>query len=270
MIESCCKTDIGLKRSQNEDVCAADADLNFFLVADGMGGAARGDVASKLFVSSVKQVFSRPSPTQPSLKERFYACFEEGGETLDYQKNKLLDSIKEKVYSCFEKTNRAIHEHIRKIPAHEGMGCTAELLTFWNEYYIIGHVGDSRSYIFSAQQPLRQLTKDHSLVQAQVDSGNLPADQAKTSRLKNVLTKAIGVAKHQEMDLISGRVQPGDIFLLCSDGLYNMLPDEEIEEVLAFDGPLELKAEILVNLANEAGGKDNISVTLVAIPGTRI
>lgn len=268
MVETYCKTDIGLKRSQNEDICAVDPDRKFLVVADGMGGAARGDVASKLFLSTVKKVFSIPTPTQPSLKERFYACFEDEGETLDDQENKILDTVKDKVYSCFEQTNNSIHAHVKKIPAHEGMGCTAELLTFWKSYYVIGHVGDSRTYLYSQHSSLRQLTKDHSLVQEQVDSGNLHETQAETSRLRNVLTKAIGVKPHQEMDLITGQVQPGDIFLLCSDGLYNMVNDKEIEDVLAFDGPLELKAEILINMANDAGGKDNISVALAAIPPT--
>jgi len=266
-LDACCKTDVGLKRSQNEDVCAVNSEHNFFMVADGMGGAAKGDLASKFFLQSIEEIFSTAQPpVSPSLKERFYACFEDAEEELEKPINKALNQIKDKVYACFENANRTIQEHIKKIPQHAGMGCTAEILTFTDLNYIIGHVGDSRSYLLSPRGSLRQLTKDHSLVQDQVDSGIIAQKQAGSSVLKNVLTRAVGVAPHLEVDIISGQASPGDIFLLCSDGLYNMVTDEEIEAVLLFDAPLTLKAEILINMANDNGGRDNISATLVHIP----
>ena len=109
------------------------------------------------------------------------------------------------------------------------------------------------------------MTRDHSLFQAQIDSAVSSQKQFKNAPLKNVLTRAVGVAPHLEVDIISGQIHAGDIFLLCSDGLYNMVSDEEIEAVLVFDGPLSLKADILVNMAIDAGGIDNVSVTLVEI-----
>lgn len=266
-LDACCKTDVGLKRSQNEDVCAVNTELNFFMVADGMGGAAKGDLASKFFLQSVEEIFSTTEvQTGPSLKERFYACFEDSEEELEKPINKALNQVKDKVYACFENANKIIQDHITKIPQHSGMGCTAEVLTFTDLNYVIGHVGDSRSYLLSSGTPLRQLTKDHSLVQDQVDSGTIVQKQAGSSVLKNVLTRAVGVGPHLEVDIISGQASPGDIFLLCSDGLYNMVSEEEIEAVLLFDAPLTLRAEILVNMANDNGGRDNVSVTLVCIP----
>lgn len=262
-IDACCKTDTGLKRSQNEDVCAANTKYNYFMVADGMGGAAKGDLASKFFLGATEKIFTTQE-RQPTLKERFYACFDDDEEGEENIHNKAFDFAKDKTYACFENANNTIQEHIKKIPTHAGMGCTAELLTFFKQYYIIGHVGDSRSYLFSANSLLKQITKDHSLVQSQIDNGTIQQKRA-SSVLKNVLTRAVGVAPHLEVDIISGQVHPGDIFLLCSDGLYNMVTDKEIEDVLAFDAPLDLKAEMLVNMANDNGGRDNISVTLVQL-----
>ncbi len=266
-VDAFSKTDIGLKRTQNEDVCAVNNEYNFFMVADGMGGAAKGDLASKFFLQATEDIFSTlQAPATPSLKERFYACFEDSEQATESEEEKALNQIKERVYSCFANANNSIQEHIKKIPQHKGMGCTAELLTFCRNSYVIGHVGDSRSYLLSPQASLRQLTKDHSLVQDQVDSGTIGKSQRRSSVLKNVLTRAVGVGPNLEVDLISGTANSGDMFLLCSDGLYNMVEDEDIEAILRFDAPISLKAEMLVNMANDNGGRDNISVALVHVP----
>jgi protein phosphatase len=255
-----------MKRSQNEDVCAVNTEQNFFMIADGMGGAAKGDLASKFFLQAVEEIFSAvKTKSTPTLKERFYACFEESENEDENPQDQALERTKDKTYACFENANKIIQQHIEKIPTHTGMGCTAELLTFSGMSYVIGHVGDSRSYLLSSGGSLRQLTKDHSLVQDQVDSGTIQKKQARRSALKNVLTRAVGVANHLEVDLVSGQAKSGDIFLLCSDGLYNMVADEDIEAILVFDAPLGLKAEMLVNMANDNGGRDNISVSLIQI-----
>ena len=265
--DACCKTDTGLKRSQNEDVCAVNKECNFFMVADGMGGAAKGDLASRFFLSATEDIFTaKPTLTKPSLIERFDACFEDSANHNVTQQDHVLNRIKDQTYACFERANSMIQEHIKQFPADAGMGCTAELLTFIDQHYIIGHVGDSRSYLLSANTPLKQLTKDHSLIQDQVDNGAIRQQQAKDSILKNVLTRAIGVTPHLEVDIVSAQAIPGDLFLLCSDGLYNMVTDKEIEAVLVFDAPLNLKAQMLVDIANDNGGRDNISVTLVQTP----
>ena len=142
-LDACSKTDIGLKRSKNEDVCAANIEDNFFLISDGMGGAAKGDLASRYFLSATENVFTAKSETiQPNLEQRFYACFEKAEEQIKEEElEKHLNLIKDRVYSCFEEANRSIQEHIKKIPSHKGMGCTAELLTLARQYFVIGHVG---------------------------------------------------------------------------------------------------------------------------------
>jgi protein phosphatase len=144
------------------------------------------------------------------------------------------------------------------------MGCTAELLVTCGDSYILGHIGDSRTYIF-AEGKLELLTTDHSLVQEQLQLGVISKEQAKNSRLRNVLSRAVGIDTHISADIHSGPLAPSTVFLLCSDGLYNMVPTEKIIPVLQYDSPLSLKTEMLVNMANDAGGKDNISVCLVEI-----
>lgn len=265
-IDACCITDIGLKRSQNEDVCTANREYNFFLVADGIGGAAKGDLASGFFLTATEDIFVSERATASYPKEKFNQGFDESTCKDTATEERALNLVKDKTYACFEHANNTIQEHIKKIPTHSGMGCTAELLTFVDQHYVIGHVGDSRSYLLCQNTSLRQLTKDHSLVQDQVDEGTIREQQAQNSMFKNVLTRAVGVTPHLEVDIISGQTRPGDLFLLCSDGLYNMVTEKEIETVLVFDAPLELKAQMLVDMANDNGGQDNISVTLVQIP----
>lgn len=237
------------------------------MVADGMGGAAEGDLASTFFLTATETIFTAEPATKPAtLKDRFDACFASPDtETKNQQQAQELNRIKDKIYACFATANNTIQEHIKEFPSHAGMGCTAELITFFAQHYVIGHVGDSRSYLLSGNTSLKQLTKDHNLVQDQVDNGVIKEQQSKNSILKNVLTRAVGVTPHLEVDIVSGQTQPGDIFLLCSDGLYNMVSSKEIKAVLVFDAPLDLKAQILVNMANDNGGRDNTSVTLVQI-----
>lgn len=238
-IFACSKTDPGLRRHHNEDVCLADKDRRYFLVADGMGGQAGGEVASGLFLETVAEVF----------RER---------------KNHLLAEGKEKIEEAFSLANRKILDHAASTPHYSGMGCTAELLILCQEHYIVGHVGDSRTYLFRGGN-LKQLTHDHSLVQQQVDQRIMTREQAQNSRFRNVLLRAVGVDAAITVDIASGEFYPGDIFLLCTDGLYGMVRQDDIVSVLAYHAPLALKADMLINMANDAGGKDNISVTLAEV-----
>ncbi len=240
-ISACCKTDPGKKRPRNEDVCLASSTCNCFVVADGMGGTAGGDVASALFVEAASEVFNEP--------------------------NKLtVEESKVWIREVFALANSKIKKHVTVYPDHVGMGCTAELFTLAGDSYALGHVGDSRSYCFRDNE-LSQLTKDHSFVQEQVDQGVISREQVETSKHRNVLLRAVGIDSTLDVDILSGSVLPGDIFLLCSDGLYHMLSVDDIVAVLSYDGGISLKADILVNMANDAGGFDNISVTLVEISG---
>lgn len=238
-ILACSKTDQGLRRPRNEDVCLADADRRVFMVADGMGGRAAGDVASALFLETVIEVF------------------EERGEL-------SAAAGKAKIEAAFSLANRKILANVALHPDHFGMGCTAELLVICRSHYIVGHVGDSRTYLFRGGM-LSQLSLDHSLVQEQLRQGLITPDQAEKSRFRNILLRAVGVDTLHPADIISGPLHPGDIFLLCTDGLHGMVNNNEIASVLAFHAALSLKADILINMAKEAGGNDNISVSLAEI-----
>jgi PPM family protein phosphatase len=209
------------------------------MVADGMGGMAGGTVASALFLEAVLEIFTSE-------------------EILDAHEGIKL------VREVFLLANSKIQSYAAINQSHKGLGCTAELLTFCQDTVILGHVGDSRTYCLH-NQLLTQLTIDHSIVQEQIDLGLITHAQAKKSRLRNVLTRAVGVGSQVAIDITSYPANPGDIYLLCSDGLHGMVSDQEILSILSFDAPLSLKAEILINIANDAGGKDNVSVTLVEI-----
>jgi protein phosphatase len=236
-ILACSKTDQGRRRLRNEDVCLADVDRCVFMVADGMGGRAGGDVASALFLEAVNEIFTEP------------------GDFLSVECQALIEST-------FSLANNKILAHVAVNPHHSGMGCTAELVVFCRDHYLVGHVGDSRTYLFRGEK-LCQLTHDHSLVQEQLELGFITRDQAEKSQLRNVLLRAVGVDATVTVDIIGGRIEPGDIFLLCSDGLHGMVRFDEILSVLAYQAPLSLKADMLIDMANNAGGHDNISVTLV-------
>ncbi|WP_163340460.1 PP2C family serine/threonine-protein phosphatase [Desulfopila sp. IMCC35008] len=238
-IEACCKTDTGLVREKNEDVCYADTQQHCYLVADGMGGQAGGEIASSLFRQATDEVFGDTSPT-------------------------ALDSAIARLQSCFNLAHKKIHQQVVEKPELIGMGCTADLLTFYEDHYLLGHVGDSRTYLYSGNA-LSQLTTDHSLLHEQISQGVIASEDAEKSRFRNVLLQAVGVDMQIDVDIITGQVEPGSQFLLCSDGLYTMVREEELISVLAYDAPPQLKAEILINMANDNGGRDNIAITLIEV-----
>ncbi len=233
------KSDVGRRRSNNEDAFLVRADLGLLSVADGMGGAASGELASSIFVETAAQVFGDRARNS--------------GQT-----------IHELVQNTFLLANKGIIRQSKDDPRHTGMGCTAELLTFDNESYIVGHVGDSRTYLFRGGL-LRQVTKDHSLVQEQIDKGLITTAEAKTHSFRSVIMRAVGVADTLAVDLIRGKRQPGDLFLLCSDGLTDMVENERIAEILSLGLSPDQTAERLIESANTAGGFDNITVVLCRI-----
>jgi PPM family protein phosphatase len=236
---ACCKTDPGLKRPINEDICLVNTKGGFFLVADGIGGAAAGEIASSLFAKTTVDIFSSSFNRTPE-------------ETLEFVKKSFLTA------------NSNIAAHVATTPAHSGMGCTAELLAFHNSRFVLGHIGDSRTYRLR-QGILSQLTKDHSLVQQYVDQGLIGRDQARNHPMKNVILRAVGMDKQLAVDIIQGQALSGDLFLLCTDGLSDMIEDSQIQEILLIEEMLIEKAMMLVSLANAAGGQDNISVALIEV-----
>lgn len=233
------QTDPGLKRTNNEDAFIVKPETNLFVVADGMGGAAAGEVASRLFVETTLQVFSTPH-----------------GES----EQEILGLVQE----SFSRANERILRHSIESPHHQGMGCTAELLAFSRQNYVLGHVGDSRTYLYRKGQ-LRQMTHDHSLIQEQVDRGLITPDEAKRHSLRNIILRAVGTQETLAVDLIRGRTQLGDLFLLCSDGLTDMIDDRLIQEILSMAPNLVQKGEKLIDLARSRGGFDNITVVLCEV-----
>lgn len=236
---SFCKTDPGLRRSCNEDACLVHNTNGLFLVADGIGGAAAGEIASAIFAKTAAEIFS----------SNF---------------NRTLDETQGLVNHSFLTANSRILTDIASNPSHTGMGCTAELLALHTSGFVLGHVGDSRTYRLR-QTVLTQLTTDHSLVQQQIDQGLINLEQAKNHPMKNVILRAVGTNDQLAVDIRQGKVLSGDLFLLCTDGLFDMIDDNQIKDILLLDDQLTEKATKLVNLANAAGGRDNITVVLVEV-----
>lgn len=233
------KTDTGLKRSKNEDALLIRPDLGVLAVADGMGGAASGEVASTLFIKTAMDIFSRSPQSTSSLRE-------------------IVEDV-------FRQANKKVIQHANENESQRGMGCTAELCAMSDSNYVIGHIGDSRTYLFR-DGFLTQLTKDHSMVQDEVDRGLITPEQARSHIMRNIITRAIGVSMNISSDTIEGIAYNGDQLMLCSDGLTDMLLHKEITRILANSDPIRT-AEELIDAANRAGGRDNITVCLCRFIG---
>lgn len=232
-------THSGKKRAHNEDTYFIKADHGVLAIADGMGGAAAGELASRLFRDCVAQVFQH-SMSQSAQMSR------------------------EWVIKAFTRANHMIREHARHNPEHAGMGCTAELMSFYPGGYVLGHIGDSRSYRYR-KTTLSQLSRDHSLVQDQIDRGIISTDQAASHSMRHVILRAVGMDDSISVDLIQGAVAPGDIYLLCSDGLSDMISSNRIQDILDQKSSLDQAGRELINMALEAGGLDNTTVVLASI-----
>lgn len=233
------KSDVGLRRTNNEDAFMVKPELGLCAVADGMGGAASGEVASRIFCDTLFEVFSQANIQSEE------------------------DTVK-MMQTAFQLANERILNKAQQEPEHHGMGCTAELLKFFGEQYVIGHVGDSRVYLFRQGQ-LKQITKDHSLVQEQIEQGLISAMEAKKHSLRHLILRAVGINDSLAVDFIRGKTLPGDIFLLCSDGLSDMIDDPAIQETLSRPSDLEQKTDSLIESAKSAGGVDNITVVLCEV-----
>jgi serine/threonine protein phosphatase PrpC len=233
------KSDIGLRRSNNEDALVIDPDRGFLAVADGMGGAASGEVASQIFVDTTREVFA----------------------AYEAQSDQVVSAL---VQKSFLLANARIFNLAKENADRQGMGCTAELLAFYDRTYMLGHVGDSRTYLFR-DGILRQMTKDHSLVQDEIDQGLISPEEARSHAHRHVIVRAVGVHEELAVDLIKGQSRPGDLFLLCSDGLSDMIEDYQIQELLSLSVNVNEKAERLIEAAKAAGGHDNVTVALCEV-----
>jgi PPM family protein phosphatase len=238
---SCALTDRGRRRRRNEDAVLELPESRLYAVADGMGGHRAGDVASRLAVDALAASFARaPSP-------RIRA----GALT-----RRLLDA--------FDRANDTILAHAAAQPECTGMGTTLTALSPLpvRPQCVIAHVGDSRAYRLRRGE-LQQLTNDHTWVQQQVDAGMLTPVEARHHRLSSVLHRVLGTSAVGPADSFVVDAAPGDMFLLCSDGLTTMLDDEAVRQLLSRDAPLDTLARSLVDRANELGGQDNITVLLL-------
>jgi protein phosphatase len=248
-IASCGITDIGRKRQKNEDSYLVNDKIQLYIVADGMGGHAGGEFASKIAVSTVEEIIKGNDVPVEAKQSYFTASDSESDE------GKLRRAITQAGSKIVQ---RAIED-----PDLRGMGTTATVLYFDDSKAYVAHVGDSRAYCVRGGQII-QITEDHSLVNEQLKSGLITEEEAKTHQLKNIITRSVGVQEEVEVDTIVWDVQAGDQYLLCSDGLSNMIQNHEMQQILT-QHSTEESARRLVDLANERGGDDNITLILVSV-----
>jgi protein phosphatase len=249
-LEIVSETNVGMVRASNEDSVVTDASRGLVVLADGMGGYNAGEVASGMATAAIMAEL-RNMPDQN-------VAFEAGSDTGLSGAQRLLRDI-------ISKVNTSIHETSQSQPEYWGMGTTLVVALFHDSKIAVAHIGDSRLYRMRGNE-LKQITRDHSLVQAQVDSGLLTPEQAEHSTQKNLVLRALGVAAEVEPEVHEYDTPPGDLYLLCSDGLSDMVSDWHIGMALrTFGANLKLCALQLVQMANDNGGRDNVSVILIRI-----
>jgi protein phosphatase len=246
-LEFFCATDTGRARSNNEDSVSLDEVNALAVLADGMGGYNAGEVASGMATGFIKSELGR-------------WLHEVGAAATDPDVRRAMDI-------CVDNANRAIFNAANSNPQYAGMGTTLVVAVFRGTRVLVGHVGDSRCYRVRAGR-LTQLTRDHSLLQEQIDAGLITPEQATFSANKNLVTRAVGVEDTVLLEIHQHEVHPGDVYLMCSDGLSDMLPDENLSQLLQGYESLEEAGHALIAAANDAGGKDNIAVILVRAPGS--
>jgi len=232
-------SDVGRVRAANEDSVFTNVESGVFVVADGMGGHAAGEVASAIASQTIGASACSACGTLDALRDQLVAAFLAAGDEISHQ--------------------------VEQDPTRSGMGTTCTVLMLQAEgHFLIGHIGDSRAYLLRDDE-FRRVTRDHSWVQEQVDRGLIKPEQAMGHPQSNIITRALGTDPTPTPDLYSGTLQQGDSFLLASDGLTDLVADEKIAEILANARSAEEAAESLVGAANRGGGFDNITVLIVNV-----
>lgn len=240
---------VGMLREHNEDAVASDMSIGLVLLADGMGGYKAGEVASEIAVLLI-------AAEMTEAMQRNSHLFKTAPDLLP-ESNVLINAV--------EKANKAIYDIAQLQSECAGMGTTLVAGVFVDDTIVLGHIGDSRMYRLRGDA-FEQLTEDHSLVQEQINAGLITIEQAKVAKNKNLVTRALGIDPMVELDLQEIAVEIGDKYLLCSDGLSDLLSDAEIAQILLDEkDDIESAVEKLVEKANEYGGLDNISVVITAI-----
>ena len=233
-------TDTGKVREMNQDAFKTGAFREggcFAVVCDGMGGVSGGQVASDICVNEVS------------------AHIEKG-----YRKGMSMKSVKNLLVSAITASNIKVFEAANKNKDYLGMGTTVVAVVILNGFAAVAHIGDSRAYLIS--DDIKQITKDHSVVQYLIDVGRITPEQAKTHPDRNVITRAVGVTAEIDVDVDIVPINSGETILICTDGLYEYISDSEMFEIIKNSNEAE-PAKLLLDMANEAGGKDNITVVTV-------
>ncbi len=248
-LEIVSRSDAGVVRSHNEDAVYCNAAFGLAILADGMGGYNAGEVASGMVTillgSELEKSFSQNEPQTLTSSGELQARV-----TLEAE---------------IARANSAVYQAAQSQPQYAGMGTTLVMSVFFDNSMMVAHIGDSRLYRLRGET-FERITRDHSLLQEQIDSGMLTVEEARHSQNKNLVTRAVGVDPAVEAEIHRYDVLPGDIYLLCSDGLNDMIEDEEIGSTIQMlSANLELAATQLVEMANDNGGRDNVSVILVRI-----
>lgn len=236
-VRSCAISDVGKKRQKNEDSYLINDSLNLFVVADGMGGHAGGEYASRIAITTIEEFF-------------------ESAQGKDSDSSGVISE-------AIKVAGAKIVSKAEEDAALKGMGTTVIALHLDDKKAIFGHVGDSRAYLFR-DGVLEQLTDDHSLVNEQLKTGMITEEEARTHQFKNIITRSLGVTAEVEVDVVSKKLKAGDAFLLCSDGLSNLVEIQEMEKELRAKEAV-LAAKTMVDLANKRGGDDNITVVVVEV-----
>ncbi|MBU0505978.1 MAG: Stp1/IreP family PP2C-type Ser/Thr phosphatase [bacterium] len=249
-IEAFGLSDVGKKRTRNEDSFLVSDDLNLYVVADGMGGHSGGEYASRLAVATIEEVLSSMN-TDPEATVISGVNSEETefGDRLKY----AIEVAGQKIF------DQALYD-----PDLKGMGTTITSVLIDEKTAYVANVGDSRVYLAREGEKLEQLTQDHSLVSEQMQAGLISETDAKKHKLKNIITRSVGYQEEVEIDLKKVDIKENDKILLCSDGLTNMLDDEEINEIVLTNN-VQTACRKLIKEANNNGGDDNITVVVCSL-----
>jgi serine/threonine protein phosphatase PrpC len=243
-------TDVGKVRDHNEDAIGSQPDIGLWVLADGMGGYNAGEVASGIAVKTVIDLVTKACKTEKRTEI-------ESGTGYMRQTIVLRDAI--------HRANKVINQTAQTQPQCEGMGTTLVASLFYDNKVSIAHVGDSRMYRLRGNR-FEQITMDHSLLQELVDRGFYSQEEAQRSTNRNYVTRALGVEANVEVEVQEVDVQKGDYFLMCSDGLPDMVEDEDIHLTIStFSNDVRTVGEQLIKLTNDNGGRDNVSVILVRV-----
>ncbi|MBX3248222.1 MAG: Stp1/IreP family PP2C-type Ser/Thr phosphatase [Myxococcales bacterium] len=248
------ETNVGKKRAHNEDNYAIDDEDHLYVVADGMGGHASGEVASQMAIDTLREFFrataADPEATWPYKMDK----------ARGYEENRLITSVK--------LANLRIFEAAQRDPKLRGMGTTLVGVVVVDDGVLIAHVGDSRAYRLRGDK-LEQLTEDHSLLNDYIKMKRLSEEEIANFPHKNVIVRALGMKESVKVDTTLDKPQPGDIYVICTDGLCGPASDEEIREIVLAEGK-DIKGACakLIERANDNGGPDNVTVVLAKVVGT--